>query len=335
MRSLGIRLNTPLERAFRQACAFSQEVPVTEVQEDRVQTFLQEIYDKEKVGARTLARIRDILVKGRREENAEEIDFLIRSLNQVASTDAARRLAHRGVRINGNSPEAQRGRIRKGESVRGVRGRGYRLEELAALSPMRREEERIRLAEERMFPYAGRRRDIKDMNGHHPFITSIYAANLARDLAHAGRRWQYRPHVFLIPKGDGEHAGRFLFEPEFYLPGENCYVVLLTERRSIGPGGHEERKDRLRKIQKLLDFNMEVVSTADVSKGEEREFISVRMRKKKRSHQRGKVIRKPGDNIKTRPDLFLLPLEECPCSICAAPVQETSTPVRKRRKRRR
>lgn len=306
--ALGINIQSPIDRSFKKACALGKGVTEDTLSDSDVKEFIQDLYDKNLSAAATIRAVIEILAKERSPEN----DFLIDQLSKIRSVDSARFFSNRGYKLEDRATVCERTHF-SGDTVEAQRARRVRIRTLEKLSPMRREQESIRLADMRSFPYAGRRKDIVDLNGHHPFITSIYAANLARRLTRANRPWLYRPTAIMIkvPATESIPQRTIKFEPEFYLPDENLYIKTLTDRRhsTKQPGSLEEREDWLEAVRRLRpDLNIVVMYSNELEDDGEILYVSVKDGKKTR--------KEPGHNIQTDPDSFLLAEDACPCSSC-------------------
>lgn len=306
--ALGINIQSPVDRSFRKACALERGVAEEELTDDDIKVFMQNLYDSNPSAAATIRAVIEIL----RKDTSKEAIFLIEQLSKIKATDTARLFQNRGYVLQDLAIVRARTQLQP-TTIEAQKARRARIRKLEKLSSMRREQESIRLAEQRGFPYAGRRKDIADLKGHHPFITSIYAANLARQLTRANRRWLYRPKAFMIkvPSTETIPQRTIKFEPEFYLPDEGLYIKILTDRRHSGnmPGSLGERENWLDAVRRLRpDLNICVKHSNELENGEETLRISVKNGERTTSE--------PGRNIKTDPDSFLLEENACPCLSC-------------------
>jgi hypothetical protein len=311
LKDVGIKMKPFTDRVFEMVWALAQAEDEVEVEmtDDEVKAHIQAIYNEQGSAPATIRRIIEILKES---EDVEAI-YLADKLASKKRSEDARKLSSRGIDLRPKAEVLADTQIKSGTNAMGLMARRARFEQLAAQTYLEREEARIQLSDKRNFPYPGRRKDLVDANDHHPYITSIYAANYAHQLTAKGVDWIYRPQLFVIdvPSDAGIPQKTIGFEPDFYLPETDQYIVVVKQNRRAGDelGSTAERLRRLAVIREIRsDLEITTVSSEDLALGHETEYHDVRINRS--------TSREPGENVTTNPGRFRI--DSCDCGMCHA-----------------
>ncbi len=307
---LGITISHPFDRAFEHAFQSNGNGFCS------TEEFLQNIYNESLTAAETIRKIIQILES---ESEDPECAFYAQELKKIKNSDAAKRLSHRGVTLKDPLQVQKHTFIEHQIDPHEVRASA--LKKYAELSTIEREQFRIEQAEKKNWLYAGRRRNEKDMKGHHPFFSSIYAANYARILDKLKINWMYSEDAFFIrvPKEEKRVSQKSLMiEPEFYLPDENQHLLLVPDRRFVNNGCCQsslpERMSRAKVAKDLLkekEISIKIIQSEVLKATEELAGAETLPQSEYKAIGREK---NEGDNIQNNPEKFLL--EKCPCHKC-------------------
>lgn len=201
------------------------------------------------------------------------------------------------------------------------KARAKGLKEYAELSATEREWLRIKQAEKKDWLYAGRRQDLKDINGHHPFFGSIYPANYSRRLNSDGIKWLYSKDAFFlkVPKNEKRISQKSLMiEPEFYLPNKDLHLLIIPNRRFVNNGCRQSSlPERIQRAQVAKELLAEKGIAIEIIYPDELEAISELETMETLPCTEYKPIGREaseGDNIQNNPEKFLL--EKCNCNNC-------------------
>ena len=343
MRELGVIIRPPEERAIPMAYAkIRKKTSPVPVGNEELRGFLQGIYAVDKTAIGTLNKIADILEDGEGERD-EEITFLVGRLRVLAKSVGFKILRRYGVVLDPWEKAIRKTQFKPGDRETAIRARKIQFEKRARLSPMLREKGRIKDAEARGLPHPGRRKDIQDMDGHHPYLLGTCEANLARQLTEERKEWVYRPHATVIEVPSNERArvggkGVLYFEPAFYVPKDREYLVVVQDGRERQERGRKngrgeegmegsQREAEIVFIQeKIPNCKITAVHSSErrIAKGRER--IDKRRGgwspvRRKNSRKIMETVHRP--NITTDPDLFLLAVDACPCAQCSLDYRNT------------
>lgn len=316
MLEVGIHVQPPFERGLMWAYMLSQGASGfvdKKTRDPALRNFSQKLYDQGGNGAGFLRQLLTILEPWR--ERIPEVGYLYERLMHFTPGAVAKILRQHGLKVKSREEASTATRFQSGDRERGQQGAESRLRQRARLSAMKREALREEETGERGYRYAGRRKDVRDYRGHHPFITSLAAANLARQLTVLGQRWLYCQKAFYLEPTEGGPGG--YLEPDFWLPNESRYIILISDRRD-GSARARERVSWFRQIQKAHpELDLELIDDLHLTRhGLERGAVSERIR----AHERwegGRSYRSvSGPNIATHPERFALE-GECPCALCS------------------
>ncbi|MBI5412244.1 hypothetical protein HZA43_03645 [Candidatus Peregrinibacteria bacterium] len=329
MNRLGVEIHHPLDRGFRLAyCLWNEIDPAEDVSPGAVHEFIQRLYDEAENAGACIERAVGILESYAvgMEGPKKEVEYLIARLRKVQRTSAANCLRNRGIHLRLRSEVIANTQFKKGNFEGSKRALLHRFERLASMSAQEREEARIELCAKKGNRYAGRRKDIEDRRRHHPYLSSVHHANLARILTRRGIAWNYRPDVFLIavPEKEKRINERVLyFEPHFRV-AERSYIVLVRSRKDTRRSRRPEENYAPRRIQVIRELmpaiNIEVITIEEMERimrrrdhgGNRGEFetlfrISIR-------HGERRTL--SGDNIWTASDKFWMDEDGCLCGEC-------------------
>ncbi len=297
-----------------QVRAFEVFVELSRTEEDSEKTdaeIAQAFYDNYPSAAEAVRAMADA-IENTKLKNRKHY---AKSLRDIDTKSCARFLTQRGVNIETDRPNQDLPGNHERRSIASVQRRLKGMERYAKHSAMLREEMRAEQAEKKNWKFAGRRQDIKDARGHHPFFTSIYDANLARQLMMAGKEWLYKPDAFVIPVPEGETRipqSNLLIEPDFYIVNEARYIMLVVDQRFFNDALQQSSMENILLRAEIAQSStggkrIDIVTLEDMKKCGKvatRETLPFTVRGRNRE----------AFNIATKPDIFLL--EDCPCQVC-------------------